>query len=689
MVPNEAFQYSGIIHLLVHFGWKWVGLVTQDDDTGYNFLRTMESLFSQNGICSAFTELVTKNHRHTSMAETISDALNYVSAFMGSNAHAVLVYGDSICIRAFAALILRNSFLSVTDSPLRKKDPTGKVWITTAQIDFTLNIFLTLFDMQTFHGALSITIHSKELAGFQQFIQNRKPYEPNGDGFIKHFWEQTFDCLLPNSEEPVDDDLRCTGQERLETLAAPFFEMTMTGHSYSVYNAAFALAHALHMMRSSKLRAIEHRGRMEHLNVEPWQLHSVLRWISFNNSAGEEVALNEHGELAAGFDITNLVTFPNNSYVRVTVGRLDPQAPPSKAFEIHQDKIQWPRNMSEVPPSSLCNDKCQPGTSRKKKEGKKFCCYECVSCPEGKISELKDMDYCLPCQDDHFPNKHHNQCIPKIPSFLSFEETLGISLTALALFFSLTTALVLGIFIHHRDTPIVKANNRGLTYVLLITVLLCFLSSLLFIGSPTRWTCLLRQTAFGIIFSMAISSILAKTIMVVVAFLATKPGNNFRKWLGKRLTHSIVFPCSFVQMGFCAVWLSTSPPFPELDMQSLPKEIVVQCNEGSVTMFYCVLGYMGFLASVSFTVAFLARKLPDTFNEAKFITFSMLVFCSVWLSFVPSYLSTKGKYMVAVETFSILASSAGLLSCIFAPKCYIILLRPNLNKRELLIRRKL
>ncbi|XP_062993389.1 vomeronasal type-2 receptor 26-like [Elgaria multicarinata webbii] len=685
MVPNEAYQYNGIISLLKHFGWMLVGLFVVDDDQGDRFLQAVGPLLSNNGICVDFTKLI-PNEIHFSSRDIRTDLADNIYQLINFRKSRIFViYGETSVMMYIWYFTIDLGGIGHEQSILR-----AKVWIITAQIDFIISTLLRNSDLHVFHGAIAFSIHSNEPLGFQKYLQILKPTWRQADDFLEEFWEHVFDCSAPDPLVPYKVTGRCTGEEKLETLRGPFFEMRMTGHSYGIYNAVYAVAHALHALYSSRFN---HRGTLhgkqdELHDLKPWQLHPFLHGISFNNSAGERVSLNDNGEMEGGFDIINFVTFPNKSFLKVKVGWVNPNALEGKEFIINEDTIIWHRSFNQVLPISVCSDSCQPGYQKIMKEGEKFCCYDCNPCPEGKISNQTDTDDCSQCSEDQYPNKDRDRCIPKVISFLSYEDPFGKSLASVAVSFSLITVLVLQTFIKHRDTPIVKANNRGLTYTLLISLLLCFLSSFLFIGQPGKLNCFLQQPVIGLIFSVAVSSVLAKTITVVVAFMATKPGSNMRKWVGKRLATSIVLSCSLIQAGICALWLTMSPPFPDLDMHSVPEEITVRCNAGSAIIFSFLLGYMGLLSIISFSVAFLARKLPDSFNEAKFITFSMLTFCSVWLSFVPAYLSTKGKYMVAVEIFSILASSAGLLGCIFSPKCYIILFKPELNSREQLIRKK-
>uniref|UniRef100_A0A8D2LQH8 G-protein coupled receptors family 3 profile domain-containing protein n=1 Tax=Varanus komodoensis TaxID=61221 RepID=A0A8D2LQH8_VARKO len=599
MVPNEIHEYSGIVHLLQHLGWIWVGLFIVDDDSGAYFLKTIEPLLSEKGICSACT---IRLPRHGRIFTNNKEDIRFVNMFescMNTTARAFVNYGDTMTIMWLI------TFKNVLLPDYMESSFVDKVWIMTAQNELIVTGVTRRLNLEMFQGAISFAIHSKQPQGFQKYLQNLRPQWTQADDFLCEFWEQAFECSSPNPQELTQDDKTCLGEEKLENLPRTVFEMSMTGHSYSIYNAVYAIAHALH--------SISGKGFSTGCTKLFKGLHSYLQGIAFNNSAGEEVSFNQWGILEGCSVIKIHDTYSCPLMNTLTTSR-------------------------EVLPVSVCSDSCNLGFQKRKQEGKKFCCYGCDPCPEGKIS---------------------NQ-----------------------------TALVLGIFIKHKDTPIVKANNRDLTYTLLISLLLCFLCSLIFLGPPGRVNCLIRQAAFGTIFCVAVSCVLAKTITVVMAFMDTKPGSNMRKWMGRRLSVLVILSSTFIQAGICALWLGTFPPFPNMNMHSVPGQIIAECNEGSVIMFYCVLAYMGLLSIISFMVAFLVRKLPDSFNEAKFIVFSMLVFCSVWLSFVPTYLSTKGKYMVAVEIFSILASSAGLLGCIFFPKCYVILLKPELNSKQSLIRRK-
>ncbi|XP_070810161.1 vomeronasal type-2 receptor 26-like [Pituophis catenifer annectens] len=684
IVPNETHQVLGMIHVLQYFGWTWVGLFIADDNSGTLFLQSLQVLFSKNGICSAFIERPPKQAFIYKYEDTLETAEKYNLHMMQGKANVFIIYGET------SSFIWLTLMIETVSSLPEEFIPGGKVWITTAQIDFALMSFQQGWRLQKFGGAISLTVQSNKVQGFHTFLQRLQPFETQGDIFLKDFWEQTFGCLFTNSTGTLNVNKTCTGEEKLERLPGSFFEMAMAAHSYSIYNAIYAAAHALHKISSTQLKR---KTKMDYQDfslqkLKPWQLHQFLQDLSFNNSAGDTIFLDKHGEMPTGLEITNLVVFPNNSFHRLKIGRVNPYISDGRYLTIDEDKIVWHPGFNQIRPVSVCNPSCLPGFWKEKKEGEKFCCFNCVPCPEGKISNQKDMNDCFKCPEDQYPSRQHDHCVLKTIIFLSYQDPLGACLAFLALFFSLLILFLLGIFIKHRDTPIVKANNRELTYTLLGFLLLCFLCSFLFIGQPGTITCLFQQAAFGFVFSAVVSCILAKNITVIVAFMATKPGSSLRKWMGKKLGRCIILSCSLFQATICVVWLAISPPFPDLDHNTLITEIIAECNEGSSNMFYLVLGYLGLLSIISFMVAFQTRKLPDNFNEAKFITFSMLIFCAVWFSFIPAYLSIKGKYMVAVEIFSILASTFGLLGCIFFPKFYIIVLRPDLNSKEHLIKTK-
>ncbi|KAK9405663.1 type-2 vomeronasal receptor [Crotalus adamanteus] len=650
MLPKLGILYRGTVQLLLHFRWTLIGLFTSDTEKGENFMRTFTPMLVRNGICVVIS-------RQFSTAGNTAPFRDAVSQWRQVNVFVHFTEYYSVQDR----LLLFHSTLQGLPEPIE-----GKVWI-----------IASFGEPQIKRQTLLKYVHSVWTYGFQwKKRTNNSSFEP--DLFVQpQFGDQSFHCSFSKDIISLKGRRRCTQKSPLKTKVekSKFWNRS----NRVIYTLINTLAHTLNAAYSSvsKRRRKEGEDRLGAQRLQPWQFHPFLKKNVFRNLSHMKLYLDQNGDIAADLNIISLIILSREDPIREQMGSFERQR-----ITINQDALSRLKLLNKSLPQSKCVENCRPGFFKRARKGEPVCCYDCVPCPEGTISTQEDTEKCTKCPDDQYPNKKRIQCIQKRITFLSYEEHLGIILVSFALLLFLTTGFILIIFIKYLETPIVKANNRDLSYILLVSLLLCFLSSFFFIGQPRKATCLLRQTVFSIVFSIAVSSVLAKTVTVVLAFLASKPGNNVRRWLGKTLANSIILSGSAGQIFICALWLGIYPPFPDSDLHSQPGDIILQCNEGSDTMFYLVLGYMCFLAAICFTVAFLARDLPGAFNEAKLITFSMLVFCSVWVSFLPTYLSTKGKSMVIVQIFSILTSSAGLLGCIFFPKCYIIILKPDLNTKE-------
>ncbi|XP_024299052.2 extracellular calcium-sensing receptor-like [Oncorhynchus tshawytscha] len=672
-IPSDAFQVRAMIQILRRLGWTWVGLVFSDDDYGVHAARSFHSSLAESGGCVAYSQVLPKDNRPTELQRIVGE-------IKSSSARVVVVFS----VEAY--------LLPLVDEVV-VQNVKGLQWIA-SEAWSSSSVFHTPRLMPYLGGTLGIAIRRGEIPGLRDFLlsvrPNDQPDNNPGNNMVRQFWEAVFGCRLepPAGWVEAGGDV-CTGQEDLRDVETNYGDVSELRPEYSAYKAVYALAHALHDL----LQCVPGRGPFSGHScaslerLEPWQLVHYLERVKFTTGLGDRVSFDDNGDALAIYDIMNWAWLQDGTVQVENVGVMDESAPAGQELTLDEDRIFW-NFESKKPPRSVCSESCPPGTRVARRKGEPVCCFDCISCAEGEVSNTTDSAKCSRCPEDFWSSPERDLCIPKKVEFLSYQEALGISLMTASLLGALICAVVLGIFTHYRNTPVVKANNSELSFLLLLSLKLCFLCSLLFIGRPRLWTCQLRHAAFGISFVLCVSCILVKTMVVLAVFRTSKPGGNSSlKWFGAGQQRGTVLVLTSFQAAICTAWLVSASPTPHKNTRYHNDKIVYECVVGSVAGFGALLGYIGLLAFLSFLLAFLARNLPDNFNEAKFITFSMLNFCAVWISFVPAYISSPGKYADAVEIFAILASSFGILVALFGPKCYIILLRPERNTKKALMGR--
>ncbi|XP_030600118.1 extracellular calcium-sensing receptor-like [Archocentrus centrarchus] len=674
-IPSDAFQVRAMIQILKHFSWTWAGLLISDDDYGLHTARSLQSELSLSGEgCLAYVEVLP-------WEKNTDEFRRIVNVMKKSTARVVIAFAHA------------SHMITLMEEVVRQ-NVTGLQWMA-SEAWTAVDVLQTPQLMPYLGGTLGIAIRQGEIPGLREFLLQIRPdlhhISSYRNSMVNQFWEITFQCrFAPAPAGWVEGGgALCTGQEDLENVNTEYLDISNLRPEYNVYKAVYALAYSLDDM----LRCKPGRGPFSGNScatlqtLEPWQLIYYLERVNFTTPFGDQVSFDENGDVLPIYDVMNWLWLPDGSTKVQSVGEVKRSAFKGEELILDEDKIFW-NFQSKKPPRSLCSESCPPGTRMVEKKGEPKCCFDCIPCSEGKITNESNSLECTSCPEDFWSNPQRDHCVPKKTEFLSYHEPLGICLTATSLLGTFICAVVLGIFIYHRRTPIIRANNSELSFQLLLSLKLCFLCSLLFIGRPRLWTCQLRHAAFGISFVLCVSYILVKTMVVLAVFKASKPGGGASlKWLGATQQRGTVLFLTSIQAAICTTWLVSSSPVPHKNTQYHNDKIVYECAVGSTVGFAVLLGYIGLLAFLSFLIAFLARNLPDSFNEAKLITFSMLIFCAVWVAFVPAYISSPGNYADAVEVFAILASSFGLLVTLFGPKCYIILLRPEMNTKKVIMGR--
>uniref|UniRef100_A0A672YP83 Vomeronasal 2, receptor 1 n=1 Tax=Sphaeramia orbicularis TaxID=375764 RepID=A0A672YP83_9TELE len=644
VIPNDKHQSTAMAKLVLHFGWTWVGTIAADDDYGKYGIKDFKEQVEEAGVCISFSETLPK-------VSSPEDIQRIVETVVESTAKIIVVFSSDVDLSPLVLELLRHNVTNRTWI-------ASEAWVTSALINQP--------------GVILYTSRA-DIPGLQQHLLDLDPY---ADPLTETFWETLFNCTLdyskavrqarqrakevngtqPRAARAVPDGL-CTGRESVAKLDNTYSDVSQLRITYNVYKAVYAVAHALHNLEHCKPGQGPFTGKTcaDINNFEPWQLMYYMKNVNFKVPNTEEEIFFTNGDVEGFYDIINWQVNSGGEISYIVIGQYNGSEAEESRMTIRNDSIVW-NNEELEPPRSVCSENCQPGTRKGIRQGEPVCCFDCIPCADGEISNLTNARECILCSEDYWSNDAHDECVPKIIEFLAFGEPLGITLIVISAFGALVTIAVGVVLIVNLGTPLVKANDALLSFTLLFSLVVTFLCSIVFLGEPQPWSCMTSQVALALGFALCLSSIMG---------LYT---------LYKLPTAAIA----------CTVWLIVLPPHPVKNTSSQNIKIILECDEGSVVFICCIFAYDILLALLAFIFAFIARKLEDHFSEAKCVTFGMLVFFIVWISFVPAYLSTRGKFMVAVQIFAILASSFGLLTCIFLPKCYILLVKPEQNTEEMM-----
>ncbi|TSN21183.1 G-protein coupled receptor family C group 6 member A [Bagarius yarrelli] len=636
-VPSNVHQTRAMVQLLSEKKWTWVGFLSTDGDYGRAALDSFVSQAGKAGICVAFTEI-------------LPDSLSDKPKLQAAISHAVHTIQTNHKARVIVSFAKPEHMKSVFGL-LTEFGADRRLWIASDSWS-TAGHVLTPEQLTCVGWVLGFSFRGKNIRNFEEYLKHLdlNSEAQRNNSFLKEFYS-SFATSVNTSEANVS-----TPTDKLLASA-------QVGVVFSVQMAVNAIAQAVAFI--CKKNDCVASG-----TVKRQELLSALRIRSFEMD-GVSYEFNDEGDINLGYD----VSLWNSDGVKVET---------STVLSHYQP---WDSNLNTTALTlslvSKCSNSCEPGQFKKSVEGQHTCCYECINCAENQYTNNTDMDQCYSCDvNSEWAESGSSTCKEKKVEFFSWTDPFAVVLISLAVLGVGVVFAVSVLFLYHRGSPVVKAAGGSLCQLILVSLSGSFASVMLFAGKPTAVQCKVRQVLYGLSFTVCVSCILVKSLKVLLAFHM----NLTLKQLLHRLykPYIIVSICVGLQVVTCACWLILKSP--KTTSTIFLRSVLEECDEGSYVAFGVMLGYVALLALVCFAFAFQGRKLPQKYNEAKFITFGMLIYLIAWIIFIPTYVNTKGKYLPAVEMIVILISSYAVLCCHFFPKCYIILFRKTQNTREAFVK---
>uniref|UniRef100_A0A672PGL9 Metabotropic glutamate receptor 5 n=1 Tax=Sinocyclocheilus grahami TaxID=75366 RepID=A0A672PGL9_SINGR len=513
-------------------------------------------------------------------------------------------------------------------------------------------------------GGITIKLQSPDVKWFDDYYLKLRPENNLRNPWFPEFWQHRFHCRLKGHPQENNKYNRTCGKR--DSLRQQYAQDTKMGF---VINAIYSMAYGLHNMQKALCPGMV--GLCDAMRpIDGAKLLEFLMKTNFSGVSGENIYFDENGDSPGSYVIMNFKKMGKDYFDYTNVGSWD-----NSGLQIDDDEI-WPNKDDII--KSVCSEPCDKGQIKVIRKGEVSCCWTCTPCKENEF--VFDEYTCRVCELGSWPTNDLTGCDPIPVEYLRWGDPEPIAAVVFSCLGLMATFFVTSIFIIYRDTPVVKSSSRELCYIILAGICLGYLCTFCLIAKPHVIYCYLQRLGIGLSPAMSYSALVTKTnrIARILAGSKKKICTKKPRFMSACAQLVIAFLLILLQLGIIVALFMMEPPDVIHDYPSI-REVNLICYTTNLGVV-APLGYNSLLIMSCTFYAFKTRNVPANFNEAKYIAFTMYTTCIIWLAFVPIYFGSN--YKTITMCFSVSLSATVALGCMFVPKVYIILAKPERNVRS-------
>uniref|UniRef100_A0A3P9HMA3 G-protein coupled receptors family 3 profile domain-containing protein n=1 Tax=Oryzias latipes TaxID=8090 RepID=A0A3P9HMA3_ORYLA len=660
VVPPDTYQAQAMVDIVKAMGWNYVSTVASEGNYGESGVDAFIQKSREEGdLCISQSVKIPREPRSGEFDKIIRRLSE------NPNARVVIIFANEDDIRRLL-------------QAAKKANQTGHfIWVGSDSWGSKISPILNQEEMA--EGAVTILPKRQSIKGFDRYFISRTLENNRRNIWFAEFWENNFQCKLSRHAVKKGSGIKkCTNHERIGKDSS----YEQEGKVQFVIDAVYAMAHALHNMHKDLCPGkVGLCPQMDTINGT--LLLKYIRNVNFTGIAGTPVVFNVNGDAPGRYEIYQYQMTNNTTEYKI-IGHWTDQ------LYLNVNKMQWPGGEQEVP-SSICSQPCLPGQRKKIVKGIP-CCWHCENCDGYQYQA--DTYSCKMCRFDLRPNENHTGCVPIPIVKLEWSSPWAVFPVLIAVLGIMATLFVVATFVRYNDTPIVKASGRELSYVLLTGIFLCYATTFLMISAPDVFVCSLRRIFLGLGMSISYAALLTKTNRIYRIFEQGKMSVSAPRFISPASQLVITFSLISVQLLGVCIWFGIDPSQAIIDYEDQrtanPEMArgVLKCDISDLSLI-CLLGYSMLLMVTCTVYAIKTRGVPETFNEAKPIGFTMYTTCIVWLAFIPIFFGTsqsreKMYIQTTTLTISVSLSASVSLGMLYIPKIYVVLFHPeqNVSKRK-------